>query len=129
MNFTLDRAAPTITVNSPASGLVTAQDVTVSGQVTDDLSGVALLEEALDGGSFAPLIAESAHGNWFTDADGRRILDFTSGQMSAILGHSHPEIVAVMPPTLTFSEPGIRADQPALVAAWSRMIFAASASR
>jgi 2,2-dialkylglycine decarboxylase (pyruvate) len=47
------------------------------------------------GGSFAPLIAESAQGNWFTDADGRRILDFTSGQMSAILGHSHPEIVAV----------------------------------
>jgi 2,2-dialkylglycine decarboxylase (pyruvate) len=47
------------------------------------------------GGAFAPLIAESARGNWFTDADGRRILDFTSGQMSAILGHSHPEIVAV----------------------------------
>src|SRR5437868_14490241 len=47
------------------------------------------------GGPFAPVIAESAKGNWFTDADGRRILDFTSGQMSAILGHSHPEIVAV----------------------------------
>ena len=47
------------------------------------------------GGAFAPVIAESAQGNWFTDADGRRILDFTSGQMSAILGHSHPEIVAV----------------------------------
>ncbi|MBS0517467.1 MAG: aspartate aminotransferase family protein [Proteobacteria bacterium] len=45
------------------------------------------------GGAFAPLIAERAAGNWFTDADGRRILDFTSGQMSAILGHSHPEIV------------------------------------
>ena len=47
------------------------------------------------GGAFAPLIAETAHGNWFTDADGRRILDFTSGQMSAILGHSHPEVVSV----------------------------------
>jgi 2,2-dialkylglycine decarboxylase (pyruvate) len=47
------------------------------------------------GGAFAPLIAETAHGNYFTDADGRRILDFTSGQMSTILGHSHPEIVAV----------------------------------
>jgi hypothetical protein len=31
------------------------------------------------GGAFAPLIAESANGNFFTDADGRRILDFTSG--------------------------------------------------
>jgi 2,2-dialkylglycine decarboxylase (pyruvate) len=47
------------------------------------------------GGAFAPVIAEAAAGNYFTDADGRRILDFTSGQMSAILGHSHPEIVAV----------------------------------
>jgi 2,2-dialkylglycine decarboxylase (pyruvate) len=47
------------------------------------------------GGAFAPMIAESAKGNWFTDADGKRILDFTSGQMSAILGHSHPEIVSV----------------------------------
>ena len=25
--------------------------------------------------------------------DGRRVLDFTSGQMSAILGHSHPAVV------------------------------------
>ena len=30
------------------------------------------------------------------DAQGRRVLDFTSGQMSAILGHSHPEIVATV---------------------------------
>src|SRR5439155_4168337 len=27
---------------------------------------------------------------------GRRVLDFTSGQMSAVLGHSHPEIVATV---------------------------------
>ena len=47
------------------------------------------------GGAFAPLIAASAAGNYFTDADGRKILDFTSGQMSAILGHSHREIVEV----------------------------------
>ena len=47
------------------------------------------------GGAFSPVIAASAKGNYFTDADGRRILDFTSGQMSAILGHSHPEIVEV----------------------------------
>ena len=30
------------------------------------------------------------------DAAGRRVLDFTSGQMSAILGHCHPEIVATV---------------------------------
>jgi 4-aminobutyrate aminotransferase-like enzyme len=27
------------------------------------------------------------------DSDGNAILDFTSGQMSAVLGHSHPDIV------------------------------------
>ena len=35
------------------------------------------------GGAFSPLIAESAAGSFFTDADGRKILDFTSGQMSS----------------------------------------------
>jgi len=48
------------------------------------------------GGDFAPIIAERAEGSFMWDADGRRILDFCSGQMSAILGHSHPEIVEVV---------------------------------
>ena len=38
----------------------------------------------------------AAAGAFVEDAAGRRVLDFTSGQMSAILGHSHPEIVAVV---------------------------------
>jgi 2,2-dialkylglycine decarboxylase (pyruvate) len=45
------------------------------------------------GPTFSPLIATRAKGSYVYDADGRAILDFTSGQMSAILGHSHPEIV------------------------------------
>lgn len=48
------------------------------------------------GGSFSPVIIERASGSYLYDADGRAILDFTSGQMSAILGHGHPEIVAVI---------------------------------
>ncbi len=47
-------------------------------------------------GEFTHEIIESAAGSFLTTADGRRILDFTSGQMSAILGHSHPEIVATV---------------------------------
>ncbi len=47
-------------------------------------------------GAFTREIVESASGSFLTTADGRRILDFTSGQMSAILGHSHPEIVATV---------------------------------
>jgi 2,2-dialkylglycine decarboxylase (pyruvate) len=48
------------------------------------------------GGSFDPLIVESAQGSRLVDAAGRSILDFTSGQMSAILGHGHPDIVATV---------------------------------
>ena len=52
------------------------------------------------GGDFAPFIAERAQGSFMWDADGRRILDFCSGQMSAIIGHSHPEIVEVVRHTM-----------------------------
>lgn len=45
------------------------------------------------GGSFEPAIIERAEGSFVYDADARPILDFTSGQMSALLGHSHPRIV------------------------------------
>ena len=48
------------------------------------------------GANFSPFIAERAFGAFIEDASGRRVLDFTSGQMSAVLGHSHPEIVEVV---------------------------------
>jgi len=48
------------------------------------------------GATFQPMIIERAQGSFVYDADGRAILDFTSGQMSAVLGHSHPEIVSVI---------------------------------
>jgi len=53
------------------------------------------------GGSFEPLIIERAQGSYVYDADGRAILDFTSGQMSAILGHSHPRIVEAVQRQIT----------------------------
>jgi len=37
------------------------------------------------GGTFQPFIAERAFGSFVEDASGRKVLDFTSGQMSAIL--------------------------------------------
>ncbi|MFF4752103.1 aspartate aminotransferase family protein [Streptomyces sp. NPDC002514] len=45
------------------------------------------------GGDFSPEIIDRAAGSFVYTAGGRKILDFTSGQMSAILGHSHPAIV------------------------------------
>jgi 2,2-dialkylglycine decarboxylase (pyruvate) len=48
------------------------------------------------GGSFTPEIIARAEGSFVYTESGRKVLDFTSGQMSAILGHSHPEIVATV---------------------------------
>jgi 2,2-dialkylglycine decarboxylase (pyruvate) len=45
------------------------------------------------GGAFAQFVVERAAGSWLETEDGRRILDFTSGQMCATLGHGHPAIV------------------------------------
>jgi 2,2-dialkylglycine decarboxylase (pyruvate) len=48
------------------------------------------------GCEFASFVPARAQGCSLYDANGARMLDFTSGQMSAILGHSHPEIVAAL---------------------------------
>src|SRR4051794_27915950 len=43
-------------------------------------------------GGFAPLTVARAQGAWVETTDGRRILDFTSGQICSTLGHNHPRI-------------------------------------
>ncbi|MGA1836170.1 aspartate aminotransferase family protein [Herbiconiux sp. 11R-BC] len=48
------------------------------------------------GTAFVPEIIERAEGGFVYTESGRRILDFTSGQMSSILGHAHPDIVATV---------------------------------
>jgi len=45
------------------------------------------------GAQFDRRVIERAQGSYVFDSQGRPILDFTSGQMSALLGHSHPAIV------------------------------------
>ncbi|MCU1407872.1 MAG: aspartate aminotransferase family protein [Glaciihabitans sp.] len=42
---------------------------------------------------FIPAIIERAEGCFIYDENGRAILDFTSGQMSSLLGHAHPAVV------------------------------------
>lgn len=48
------------------------------------------------GGDTYPEIVEKAQGCYVWDAAGRKILDFTSGQMCATVGHNHPNIVAAI---------------------------------
>ena len=44
-------------------------------------------------GGFAPMTIERADGAWVETTDGRRVLDFTSGQICSTIGHNHPRIV------------------------------------
>lgn len=48
------------------------------------------------GGDSFPNLFVSAKGSVVRDDTGREILDFTSGQMCATVGHNHPEIVAAV---------------------------------
>lgn len=46
--------------------------------------------------SFFPFFVERGEGAYVYDETGRKILDFTSGQMCATLGHNHPAVVAAL---------------------------------
>lgn len=48
------------------------------------------------GAPFVPAVIERAAGSYVYDEAGRALLDFTSGQMSALLGHAHPDVVATV---------------------------------
>ncbi|MEV0167243.1 aspartate aminotransferase family protein [Nonomuraea fuscirosea] len=43
-------------------------------------------------GEFSPDVIARASGSWLETVDGRRLLDFTSGQICATIGHNHPRI-------------------------------------
>ncbi|KAF7891766.1 hypothetical protein EAF00_008068 [Botryotinia globosa] len=63
-----------------------------------NIDGKAMRENANSslirfGGNFSSEIIVGAEGIYIYKADGRKILDFTSGQMSCLIGHGHPEIV------------------------------------
>lgn len=71
---------------------------TLEGAVYSNVDQAAMLEAANNtliryGGAFSPYIIIGASGVYIYTADGRKILDFTSGQMSCLIGHGHPEVV------------------------------------
>jgi 2,2-dialkylglycine decarboxylase (pyruvate) len=47
-------------------------------------------------GPFSPGVARSASGSFYELDDGRRVLDFTAGQICATVGHNHPRVVAAI---------------------------------
>src|SRR5919204_690994 len=51
-------------------------------------------------GGFAPFLVTRAEGAWVETADGRRVLDFTSGQICSTLGHNHSRIAEAVRETV-----------------------------
>jgi len=47
-------------------------------------------------GEFSPLLITKAEGSYIYTEDGRKILDFTSGQMCSVFGHNHPKLLEAM---------------------------------
>jgi 2,2-dialkylglycine decarboxylase (pyruvate) len=45
------------------------------------------------GGAFVDEVIASAEGSWVTTVSGRKVLDFTAGQICATIGHNHPRVV------------------------------------
>ncbi len=60
--------------------------------MSDDFGGMLIRY----GGDFAPFVVDRADGSWVRTEDGQRILDFTSGQMCATLGHGHPAVLEAL---------------------------------
>ena len=64
--------------------------------MTDDLRAAARDYLVRYGGDAFPSLFTHAKGSVVRDDEGREILDFTSGQMCATIGHNHPAILAAM---------------------------------
>jgi 4-aminobutyrate aminotransferase-like enzyme len=65
------------------------------GSTDNDVAFFAKADKYLmsTGVPYSPVVITKAQGTRLYTEDGRSVLDFTSGQMSSLLGHSHPEIV------------------------------------
>ncbi len=72
------------------------------GKMVKETKTDTVLQEAANeflvryGGDQFPNLFSSAKGSLVVDDSGREILDFTSGQMCATVGHNHPAIVAAV---------------------------------
>ncbi|OAA59210.1 aminotransferase class-III [Niveomyces insectorum RCEF 264] len=84
--------------NNTLAAVAPAGNGVVAAAAEDDVQFFARANKYLvnTGVPYSPLVVTRAQGTALYDSRGRRILDFTSGQMSSLLGHSHPEVVEVV---------------------------------
>ncbi|HEX9247191.1 MAG TPA: aminotransferase class III-fold pyridoxal phosphate-dependent enzyme, partial [bacterium] len=66
---------------------------TAEGKGTGDLTRAHVLIPWEAQGGAPPALIDHAEGCYLYTADGKRILDFSSGLVNVNAGHSHPKIV------------------------------------
>jgi streptogramin lyase len=62
VTFTLDTRPPVVSLQTPAPGVLTRENVTVTGTIADALSGASSLEAQVDSGRFQPVSFNAASG-------------------------------------------------------------------
>jgi hypothetical protein len=114
-NITKDTRPPKVTLNNVLPSGASNGNVTITGQVTDNLSGVAQLQVQVDGGTFVPLTFDPTTGNFtYTTsfaldgtADGGHTIGFQATDAAGNLAAAVPFTftLATKAPTLTLSSP------------------------
>ena len=69
-SFTLDTVPPIVRVSSPSNGLVTTQNVKITGMVNDDRSGVATFQASVDGAAYSNVCLSGTPRGTFQFHDG-----------------------------------------------------------
>ena len=110
-----DTTPPKVTLNNVLPSGASNTNVTITGQVTDNLSGVATLQVQVDGGAYAPLPFDATTGNFsFTtsfaldgSADGSHTINFQATNNAGIVAAPVPFTftLATQAPTLTLTSP------------------------
>src|SRR5207302_90255 len=117
--FILDAQPPQVTIASPVSGLPTNHNVTVSGRVTDNLSGVASLQAQVDSGPLSHVTFDAAGNYSFVtnlaldgSADGLHSVRFVAADRVGNVSNPFPisfVLDATPPPITAFDlSPGSR---------------------
>ena len=88
----LDEATP----NTQLTGKPTVSPLLYEGANQADLQCIANKCLANYGSKFEQDIFTGSRGLYVYTASGHRVLDWTSGQMSCLIGHGHPEVVKVI---------------------------------
>src|SRR5208337_2092518 len=108
--------APVVTVTSPTGSPLTNQNLTISGHVTDNLSGVQSLKAQLDGGAFFDVPVDRS-GNFSLattlplngTADGSHTYEFQAtdkaGNVSSPASASFT--LDATPPVIALTNPGV----------------------